>query len=264
MFSMNSIKRKRNRKLRSWVKLALVFVCFAVIGCVFCLHDNSKKEEQDLTVKLELEEQSKAQIFEIKNPYYTLNDYQAINPYVFGMLIFEDESITRRIPVVEAKSETMADYWMSHNVFNEADSLGSAFLDAQTPLNQGNNYRINGHASYANSRMFTFVQKYKDQQYFQNNPTFNFEDNLGTSRYEVIFMANYDVSQEIAYGAYWLNNQLSKENVMQLLQMDEKQIIHQREVNLATDGKYITLVTCDMNNENYRYVLFAHEIERKL
>lgn len=77
-------------------------------------------------------------------------------------------------------------------------------------------------------------------------------------------MARYDVESDSLVSANWLQANLSKTDVEKMMEADKDAIIQIRELSLTEQEKYITLVSCDMQHKNYRYVVFAHEIERIL
>lgn len=260
---MLPFKVKRKRHFRKWVKVTFV-ILLIFFGFALAYLNKPISSSENLTQRIEKENISKASIFEEDIIPYSLEEYMDINPYVFGLLSFNDQGILRNIPIVESKNKQWGDYWMTHNVFFEDDTLGCAFLDEQTPLNSSNNLRINGHASYANNRMFTFLKQYLDSDYFNIHATFILEELFAKSTYEIIFMARYDVESDSLVSANWLQANLSKTDVEKMMEADKDAIIQIRELSLTEQEKYITLVSCDMQHKNYRYVVFAHEIERIL
>ena len=194
--------------------------------------------------------------FETELPY-ALDEYQMINPYIFAIVEFDNSDGNHRIPIVETFSSQDADYWMHHDIYGNENSLGSAFIDEHTPLKTGSNHLlVNGHSSYSDSRMFTFMLHYADATYFNENPTFKLITDLGIENYSVISFAHYPMQQEIHTSALFLNTQIDAIDIRDYLVEDEPYIVHYRDGNYSASN-YISFVTCDQEDKNNRYILFA-------
>ncbi len=190
---------------------------------------------------------------------YGLDEFQTINPYIVAIVDFENTDGTYRIPIVETFSSTDADFWMSHDIYGNPSTLGSAFIDEHTPLQIGSNHLlINGHSSYSNQRMFTFMLNYQTVNYFNANSTFTWIDDLGSSTYTIVAFAHYPMNESIQTTAVFLNTHIDATALKQYLIQDESYILHKRDIDLTAD-RYLSFVTCDQQDKSNRYILIARK-----
>ena len=226
-------QRKQRRRLRRWVKWTLVMtVCFITIMVLstFCSGDIVQTDMDHAAVVLD----HPAEEPETTSLPYGLDEFQAINPYVMAIVHFENSDGTYRVPVVETFSTADADYWMSHDIYGNPSSLGSAFVDEHTPNQDSSNHLlINGHSSYSNQRMFTFMLNYRSADYFNANSTFRWIDDLGSSTYTIISFAHYPMNESIQTAAVFLNTHIDATALNQYLIQDEPYILHKRDIDLS-------------------------------
>ena len=251
-------QRKHRRRLRRWVKWTLVMtVCFITIMVLstFCSDDIVQTDMDHAAVVLD----HPAEEPETTSRPYGLDEFQAINPYVMAIVHFENSDGTYRVPVVETFSTADADYWMSHDIYGNPSSLGSAFVDEHTPNQDSSNHLlINGHSSFSNQRMFTFMLNYRSADYFNANSTFRWIDDLGSSTYTIIAFAHYPMNESIQTAAVFLNTHIDATALNQYLIQDEPYILHKRDIDLSAD-RYLSFVTCDQDDKSNRYILIARK-----
>lgn len=195
-------------------------------------------------------------------PTSDLATWQKINPEIFALLEFTSDDVTTQIPIIYTAN---GDHYMLHDIYGHYDTMGAVFMEKQiSPLSSSNNYIINGHSSKTKNWNFTFLKKYNDLDYFTKHPEFTFIDKQGTHQYQIISFSEYDLDDQDTYLG-WHNNYFA--SYAEAKNMFDNTLAYT--IN-RVDGFYyhqqqmITLVTCNMQKHNARYVLQAVEkTERK-
>lgn len=198
-------------------------------------------------------------IQEKENPK-TLQQWQKENPDILYLLEFDEGKTKHSIPIVYTPQEPMKYFRMS--IYHEKDSLGTAFLDENcTPESQ--NRLINGHSSKTKNLQFTFLKNYTHPDYFSQHDTFIMEDDTGKKSYQIVAFCEFDMSQTPLYIG-WLNDHFPTLKATQnMFTLIEPYAIHKQDF-LYQGERILSLITCNMEKENSRYVLFAIELSEKL
>ena len=139
-------------------------------------------------------------------------------------------------------------------------TMGAVFIDkTECPLAISNNWIIYGHSSKYRQWAFTFLKNYADAAYFKANPTFTMIDENGEHTCSIISFASYDVSKDDTYMG-WYNNRFSNTPAVENMLKESKPYVLQQKSDFKYDGRQLlTLVTCDMEQTDTRYVIFAME-----
>ena len=184
----------------------------------------------------------------------TLQDWQSVNPEIQYVLEFCDEPALRRIPVLAASDPDTA---MQHDVYGRYDTMGSVFCDnADGSAVSALNLIIYGHSSRTRDWCFTFLKKYADPDYFCSHPEIRMEEADGTTAFQVVSLARYDLTDPGSYLG-WGDAGLSAEGAMEMFAATRPYLLQHAD-GIAWHGQQIlTLVTCDMQQEDSRYVLQA-------
>lgn len=241
-----------HRRLRKPVKIAIGIVAVGIVG-ITAISLNSNKIAEVMNLQI-----SKADEYittEDEEPV-TLEEWQQINNEVIWMLTFNDDDIVHSIPVVYTEN---GDHYMRHNLYGEYDSMGSVFMEAQDSPLESVNWIINGHSSKTKNWAFTFMKHYADPDYFNNHSTFTLEDADGLHTYKVLSFGEYDVSDEFFDG--WYQSAFrSHQDVVDMLNDTTANLINHVDHFTYRGQQLMTLITCDMNEDDTRYVLTAYEV----
>ena len=254
---------KSKRRLRPWVKWCLSGTL--MVGCIAfaAIEFDTKPQGIAMTPQVTIEvTQTESDLTNSEQQPYSLDEYQQINPYIVAIVEFENSDGTHRIPVIETFSSKDGDYWSSHAYDGSPSTLGSAFIDEHTPWNEGNHLLINGHSSYNDQRMFTFMLHYQQADYFNANPTFKWIDDLGVTTYTVYAFAHYPMDTSIQTTGMFLQNDISSIDLVDYLDIDRPYILHQRDADTSA-SRYLSFVTCDQDDKTNRYILLAYSNKQK-
>ncbi len=179
----------------------------------------------------------------------TLADFKKINPRISYVLTFEDDDIERIIPVVATAD---FDSVFRKNIYGEEDSMGSVFCD-EGPY-EPVNLVVFGHASRTRDCCFTFLKKLKDKDYYDSHPYFRMESENGLYRCRIASFARYDLENEETYLG-WAEPALS--NIREMFAATVPYLLESTQGVTDTGSGLITLVTCDLDMQDGRYVVQA-------
>jgi SrtB family sortase len=247
----NSMK-KHPVKLKKKAAILLVLIAFLVAGMVSWRFRYPIAESFQMTVTQADEYENKPD----ERPK-TLEDWQKINPDIRFLINFDSKGILYSFPVLVTDK---ADFYMNHNVWGNYDTMGAVFIDkTECPLAISNNWIIYGHSSKHRQWAFTFLKNYTEAAYFKANPTFILIDENGEHICSVISFASYNVSKDDTYMG-WYNNRFSNTQAVENMLKGSKPYVLQQKSDFKYDGRQLlTLVTCDMEQLETRYVTFAEK-----
>lgn len=184
----------------------------------------------------------------------TLKEWRSVNPNVHWLLHFEAEG--RTLPVLSGGDDA---YLMKHDPFGRRDDMGSIFTDPAGY--QPDNMVIYGHSSKRRDEQFTFLKKYAESSYFDAYPALFLENEEGMQEYGVISFGLYDLNDENTY-VMWANQWFDDaEDVKEMFSQTVPYLLQKREGAVYNGQHILTLVTCDMQEKDSRYVLQALEKE---
>lgn len=187
----------------------------------------------------------------------TLKDWQKINPEIFALLKFTIDDKITSIPIIYTDN---GDYYMLHDPWGNYDTMGSCFMEKQlSPLETSNNYIINGHSSKTKDWNFTFLKNYADKAYFDKHQEFKLIDEDGEHIYQIISFCEYDLDNPDTYLDWHNNYYANYEQVKTMFDNTLNYAINHIDGFYYHNQQLITLVTCNMQKNNARFVLQAYE-----
>ena len=239
----------RKRTLRPWVKVVMAVAAGILSGNVLPDAEETVSEAMNLPVTRAEEYVTDA---EAEAEPKSLRDWQKINPDVKYVLEFRDDEAVRTIPVVTVKEDASV---MKHNLYGEYDTMGSVFTDAMTY--EPDNLVIYGHASKTKDWNFTFLKKFADQNYFERHPEFTLTEESGKKNCQVVSFGEYDLDEESVYLG-WADAGMPMEEQRREMFLNTVPYLIQKRDGVMDEGLgIVTLVTCNLNGADVRYVLQA-------
>lgn len=167
---------------------------------------------------------------------------------VCGRLYFDEKPA---LPIMYTENP---EYALCHNMQGQVDSMGSIFT--QTMPRSTCNLVVYGHSSKRQTGQFTFLKQYAESDYYQAHPYILLEDDWGMRRYRVVSFARYDLQAEETYMG-WCESDFENEDVAAMFQATKAYHLHNTQGIIYRGEDILTLVTCDMDMENARFVLQA-------
>ena len=165
-------------------------------------------------------------------------------------------------PVVQGETN---ETYLRTNINKEHAEAGTLFLDETTDLSQDGNLIIYGH-KMNDGTMFGTLDKFEDEEFFDNNGTVCWESEKGKEYYQIfalLVLPGYSTDPNFIDLQAW-NNVLDEEQTADMLNTiaDRASIFRGESFNLEKD-KYIFLVTCDYSINNGRLVLVGRLLSKK-
>lgn len=240
-------------------RLISIVALLAVLGISYLLFQNAKqtKETQDLNVQLvEMRQETET---EEDNTDWSKGMLD-INSDYKGWLTIYGTQISE--PVVQGETN---ETYLRTNINGEHAEAGTLFLDETTDLTQDGNLIIYGH-KMNDGTMFGTLDKFEDEEFFDNNGTVCWESEKGKEYYQIfalLVLPGYSTAPDFIDLQAW-NNVLDEEQTADMLNTiaDRASIFRGESFNLEKD-KYIFLVTCDYSISNGRLVLVGRRLSKK-
>ena len=240
-------------------RLISIVALLAVLGISYLLFQNAKqtKETQDLSVQL-VEMRQEAETEEDNTDWS--KGMLDINSDYKGWLTIYGTQISE--PVVQGETN---ETYLRTNINGEHAEAGTLFLDETTDLSQDGNLIIYGH-KMNDGTMFGTLDKFEDEEFFDNNGTVCWESEKGKEYYQIfalLVLPGYSTDPNFIDLQAW-NNVLDEEQTADMLNTiaDRASIFRGETFNLEKD-KYIFLVTCDYSINNGRLVLVGRRLSKK-
>lgn len=240
-------------------RLISIIALLAVLGISYLLFQNAKqtKETQDLNVQL-VEMRQEAETEEDNTDWS--KGMLDINSDYKGWLTIYGTQISE--PVVQGETN---ETYLRTNINGEHAEAGTLFLDETTDLTQDGNLIIYGH-KMNDGTMFGTLDKFEDEEFFDNNGTVCWESEKGKEYYQIfalLVLPGYSTAPDFIDLQAW-NNVLDEEQTADMLNTiaDRASIFRGESFNLEKD-KYIFLVTCDYSINNGRLVLVGRRLSKK-
>lgn len=240
-------------------RLISIIALLAVLVISYLLFQNAKqtRETQELNVQLvEMRQEAEA---EDENTDWSKGMLD-INSDYKGWLTIYGTQISE--PVVQGETN---ETYLRTNINGEHAEAGTLFLDETTDLTQDGNLIIYGH-KMNDGTMFGTLDKFEDEEFFDNNGTVCWESEKGKEYYQIfalLVLPGYSTDPNFIDLQAW-NNVLDEEQTADMLNTiaDRASIFRGESFNLEKD-KYIFLVTCDYSINNGRLVLVGRRLSKK-
>ncbi|MCR4585338.1 MAG: class B sortase [Lachnospiraceae bacterium] len=192
---------------------------------------------------------------EILDEYKTL--YNKSKKKLIGWLKIDDTIID--YPVMQGSDN---EFFLSHDLEGNEDRAGALFLDCACDVVHGSdNYIIYGH-HLTSGRMFSSLEEYESEKYYEKHPYINFDTIYEKGRYQVMYAFRsrvYD-SDEIVFKYYQFINAESGEEFDYNMEQMAALAFYDTGVKAQWGDRLLTLSTCDYQETNGRFVVVAKKI----
>lgn len=155
------------------------------------------------------------------------------------------------------------DYYLDHNFNQENDKNGSIFLDKDCSIwPRSQNLLIYGH-NMKSGKMFGTLKNYKDEQFFKDHPTIQFDTIYEKGTYDVMFAFSEVVHDEIevTFKYYQFINANSEVEFDSYLKEMAAMSMYDTGVSAHYGDALITLSTCDYSQGAERFVVVAKKVQ---
>ncbi|MCX0378895.1 class B sortase [Clostridium perfringens] len=176
-----------------------------------------------------------------------------INPDYRFWIKVEETNID--FPVVQGEDN---DFYLHHNFNKEKSFSGSIFVDSENNLNDDSNIVVYGH-NMRNDTMFAQIKHFKNENFFNANKYVTLYRDGKKSKFEIfsVYQENAkDLESEIK-----INFSNKDEYEKYLKGQEEKSLFKREGIDLNSNDRILTLITCGYDFVNARIVVVAKEID---
>lgn len=202
---------------------------------------------------LEEKNQKLEEAFGIKIPEKVI-DFTAlqeqVNPHIYAWLYIPDSTID--FPVLRHPENNS--YYLNYNIDGSKGRPGCIYTENYNAMDfSDHNTVLYGH-NMRNGTMFAGLHKFEDAEYFAENPYIYIYTPDEVFVYRIFgayefsnlhLLANYDMSTDQGFGEYL-------EDVMSVRSMNSN---FNRDVEVTSEDRIITLSTCVFKKTDYRYLV---------
>lgn len=240
--------------MKRMLLLSAVFLA-VLTGSIFLLEkrdkDSMSTPDSKPDDKKENESYEQEELLIENDEEYEHGDYQyfkTVNRDLKLVLHFED----RDLPVVIASDN---EFYVRRDLSKSTGSMGTPFIDCNTG-SEGRNVVIHGHSSDRNERMFTFFKYYVDDEYAKEHQYFEAEYEDSVKVMKVFAVLKIDLDKDVWRD--WLKAEWRNEDeFMKFIEEVKGRSLVDLSAEIHPNEKIMTLVTCDMEIENGRIIVFA-------
>lgn len=237
-------------RLISIVALIAIFVLsFLLIRSIM-----QTKETQQLTATLQTIRETAEQ-----NDTDWSQGMSAVNPDYKGWLTVYGTTATG--PVVQGETN---DTYLRTDIYGEHSIPGTLFLDERCDTKQHGNLIIYGH-KMNDGTMFGSLDKFKDEEFFNENGTVCWEGEYGKEYYQIfalMVIPGYTTDPKFIDIQEWCNNLSAAKTEEMLTTIEDRASIYKEMAFDYENDKFIFLVTCDYNINNGRMVLVGKRLKK--
>ncbi|HAT4283852.1 TPA: class B sortase [Clostridium perfringens] len=244
----------RIKKILSLILLIIIFFCAMKIYQKRLGYYTDSRDYDNLRALSPLSDSSIN-----KNPEEHNQDAESeknlknINPdYRFWIKV---EGTNIDFPVVQGEDN---DFYLHHNFNKEKSFSGSIFVDSENNLNDDSNIVVYGH-NMRNDTMFAQIKHFKNENFFNANKYVTLYRDGKKSKFEIfsVYQENAkDLESEIK-----INFSNKDEYKKYLKDQEEKSLFKREGINLNSNDRILTLITCGYDFVNARIVVVAKEID---
>ncbi|MBS5969234.1 MAG: class B sortase [Clostridium perfringens] len=244
----------RIKKILSLILLIIIFFCAMKIYQKRLGYYTDSRDYDNLRALSPLSDSSIN-----KNPEEHNQDAESeknlknINPdYRFWIKV---EGTNIDFPVVQGEDN---DFYLHHNFNKEKSFSGSIFVDSENNLNDNSNIVVYGH-NMRNDTMFAQIKHFKNENFFNANKYVTLYRDGKKSKFKIfsVYQENAkDLESEIK-----INFSNKDEYEKYLKEQEEKSLFKREGIDLNSNDRILTLITCGYDFVNARIVVVAKEFD---
>lgn len=177
---------------------------------------------------------------------------KALNPDCIGWIRFENIDIS--YPIMQGEDN---EYYLKHTFEGQEVTAASIFMDVNNhPDFTDQNTFIYGH-NMKDKTMFGKLNDYKEEEFYKENPYFYIYTPDYTYRYDIFscYLARVDNNLDF-YTQF-----ASEEQFGEFLEGVKAQSAYDTGVEVTSEDKVVTLMTCNRAGYDYRFLVHAVQTE---
>ena len=261
-------KKSRNKSKLDIRQLVMVLCALIAVGSLgyFAFYNYQATHSSEQVSNIEKFKNNKKVNITSKKATVTLDDIEtppildeyapvfALNQSTVGWIKIDGTSVD--YPVLQTSNN---DYYLNHNFDQEEDNNGSIYLDKDCSIwPRSQNLLIYGH-NMKSGKMFGSLKKYKDEEFFREHRTIQFDTIYEKGTYQVMFVFNEVIhdESEVAFKYYQFISANSAEEFNSYMNEMREMSLYDTGVQALYGDSLITLSTCDYTKNSDRFVIVA-------
>ncbi len=171
----------------------------------------------------------------------------SINPDVTGSIRIPNTSIDTL--VLQDKSNK---HYLRYNFYNRYTEFGNAFIDYRNKLDSLNqNTIVYGHATQGKLQVFYDLYKYKDKDFYINNPVIEFGTLYKDYKWKIfaIYITTVQSKDDNGYFFYYIHTEINEAKFAGYLSQIMQRSRFFSDIGVTDDDKILTLSTCVYDNK---------------
>ena len=179
-----------------------------------------------------------------------------LNDDVYGWIKIEDTPIN--YPVMYTPYEPQK--YLRLNFNGEKSISGQIFLDYRC-TDESENLILYGH-NMKNKTMFGSLLKYREEKYFKEHPTINFDTLYEENEYQIVaaFYDEIDLSEKNKFNYYNFIRTENEQDFVSAINTIKNLSIYDTNTSIEYGDRLITLSTCSYHSKNGRFVVIGKKI----
>ncbi|QDY84827.1 class B sortase [Paenibacillus polymyxa] len=180
------------------------------------------------------------------------------NPDIVGWLKINGTRI--EYPVMQNPQDEQ--YYLDHDFDKKKSKLGLPFLDEHSRINGSDILLIHGH-HMKNGWMFKDLMKYKQESFYKEHATFQFNTLYEKEEYEVVAVILSQVyrKSDDVFKYYQIEKVSTPAEFDSYVQNIQKLALYETGVTPRYGDKLIVLSTCEYSTENGRLAVVARKLK---
>ena len=263
------VKRRRSRRIRTVVFVVALTVFLVSAYQLLSIYleykrgsdeyDSLAQQAEEILASAEAEESGSAEAGgDTAGPWTDFyNAMVAQNEDYVGWITIEDTKID--YPIVQFSDNS---YYLNHTFEGQENSSGTLFIDCGiTEGMEGKNVIVYGH-NMKNGSMFANLTKYRNLDFYKQNPTLEFSTLYKSSTYKVFSVFVLNASKEDDNGYIYnisRKNFLDDDDFNSWADEAYQRSLINTGVDVVNGDNIITLVTCVYDFDDARLVVMARE-----
>ena len=241
------MEKRRVKLITSF--LIIILVCcltYIVSAKVFKYNKPVTNEITQIVVNPEDKKEEKEDLNYLFSPDVDLNYYRELynNKNIVGRL-----EIPNMFNILLTQS-TNNEYYLNHSIDNKKDIKGTEYIDYRVTTDS-QQINIYGHNSKTYDIPFRKLEKYLDEDFFNNNQYILLQDDKGRKIYRIF--AIKEVNKDYSH----MKVNLTGEEFLRQISNLGNNVIYKRDIDFDQDSKILVLQTCSYASDESYYVITA-------
>ena len=240
-------------KLKTGIKNLITFFLIAIICvCGYRIYEklNDYKKADDLYANLRTEKEANLDKNNSNSGTANTIDLSSINKDFVCWINIENTNID--YPVVQGDDNS---YYLHRDIYGNYLYAGTTFLDYRNNYNDSKNLIVYGH-NMKNITMFSELEKFKKEDFFNSNPTITLTNKNGERHFKAFAVLLVDKNYDYRVPDFKNDEEYNKF----LNKICDESMFKVKNKPTSSD-KIMTLTTCSYEFKNARTVVICKEID---